>query len=716
MRIVLPFCVFLLGGMGATAVAQQSWTSDSYPDEAEYQRRIAGKLSRVAAQSFGIRSQAVSQCPDTGLPVLRWALEGETITSPYTGRAYVQGETGYFGPKERGSDGQIIRFGGDPLKYDLPPATAHLLLHPADTAARAYLSIPGNLNQQYHFAAKNWARFFPLFGQQMGAAWQRNFQDAVANYREVRRPSDGPARQYNDLSRPHDLVGETGKLLGGNKKDGGTENHKTMWRTSGLLYAQLFPPGSEISGYPIAEAEEKISFMLKDYVRKMLTTGNGEYDSQIYYPHSIEAFLNLYDFSPDPETKALAKLALDYYLATYALKVYDGAIAGAQKRGSYDLNYAGEMRELLYHWFGSSRGDQAGKFHTSLHQITSSYRPNRVIYNILHKNLDTPFEAWVARPFYHMDVPNAFQEYFYGSKNFGLGSVYLTQVDNPNQQISWSLVVKGKAGPLSFGGLQPYHRAPGGYSPYTQTLQHKNVMLVASAPTKATQGKRTDEQASRQGSIANQPLRLMNKPDPDSLGYFFQQAKYQAATWLFVPRAVNNILEQDGKIFIDADSAYVAVTPSNINYYWLDAGAKAIEAASLVDKRAAKLLHNHVLVVPGAFSGYALEVHEQEAFGSLEDFANAVGVGSSLSVDAKAQQLQYQTAAEEALRMQYQSESLRCTGSINGQALDFSNWADGGAYQSPYVTTGKGKMTVTDGQQGYTVDYSDLTPVYQELK
>ena len=707
------FLLYVLLGNWAVALAQQPWSADSYPDEAGYQRRISGKLLKVAAQPFGKRSQATSSCPDTGLPVLCWALEGETITSPYTGRAYVQGETGYFGPKERGPEGQIIRFGGDPLKHDLPPATAHLLLHPSDTAARAYLSIPGNLNQQYHFATKNWARFYPLFGQEMGAAWQRSFQQAVANYREVRRPSDGPARQYLDLSRPHDLVGEVGKLLGGNKKDGGTENHKTMWRTSGLLYSQLFPPGSEISGYPVTEVKEKISFMLKDYVRKMLTTGNGEYDSQIYYPHSIEAFLNLYDFSPDPETRALAKLALDYYLATYALKVYDGAIAGAQKRGSYDLNYAGEIRELLHHWFGSSLGEQ-DKFHTSLHQITSSYRPNQIIYNILHKDVALPFEARIARPFYHMDVPNAFQEYFYGSKNFGLGSVYITQVDNPNQQISWSLVVKGEDGPLSFGGLQPYHRAPGGYSPYTQTLQDKNVILVASAPT--VTGKKTDEQVSRQGSIANQPLQLMDKPEPDSLGAFFQQAKYQAATWLFVPRAVNEIMEREGKIFVDADSAYLAVTPSTANYYWLDAGTEAIEAASLVDKRAAKLIDNHILVIPGEFSAYALEVHEKEAFGSLEDFANAIRSKASFSVDVKKQQLQYQTASGTAFRMQYQPEGLRCTGSINGQALDFTDWVNGGSYQSPYVTTGDGKMMLTDGQKGYTVDYSSLAPVYQELK
>ncbi len=243
-------------------------------------------------------------------------------------------------------------------------------------------------------------------------------------------------------------------------------------------------------------------------------------------------------------------------------------------------------------------------------------------------------------------------------------------------------------------------------------MQDKNVILVASAPTRVTKGRKTDEQASRQGSIADQPLQAVRKPSPDSLGYFFQQAKYQAATWLFVPRAVRKILEQDGKIFIDADSAYLAVTPSTADYYWLKAEDEEIQAAISIDKRAAKLLDNHVLVVPGAFSGYALEVHEKDAFGNLKAFATAVGAKGQLLVDADEQQLRYQASSGTALRMQYQPEGLRGTGSINGESIDFTDWADEGAYQSPYVTTGEGKMTITDGQQGYSVDYSDLAPVY----
>ncbi len=715
MRIFLVFIILFIVAVfpRSSTFAQEPQTVASYPDEAGYQRRVAPLMQAIAAQSFGEKSKASSVCPDTGLPVLSWALEGETIISPYTGKTYLQGETGYFGPKARGDNGQITRFGGDPLKHDLPPATARLLLHPDDKITMAYLSIPGNLNQQYHFAAKNWARFYPMLGGEMGGEWQAAFRKAVANYGEKHRPSDG-YRQYAPLSVVHNLVGESGELLGGNQKDGGTENHKTMWRTSGLLYAQLFPADSQISGYPAEETKEKISFFLKDYLRKMLTTSNGEYDSQIYYPHSIEAFLNLYDFSPDPETRALAKLVLDYYLATYALKVYDGALAGAQKRGSSAINYPGEMNQMLHNWFGTSYQAEDGKLHASLHQITSSYRPNRLIYNILHKTFETPFEAKIARPLYHMDVPNAFQEYFYGSKNFGLGSVYLTRVDNPNQQVSWSLVVKGDFGPMTFGGLQPYHRSPGGYSPYTQTLQYRNTILVASAPTTMSDGEITAEQASRQKSLARQPLHTLVKPTSDALGTFFQKAQYQAATWLFVPRQVKQIVERNNKIFIDAGTAYLVVSPSSPDYYWLEGEKDEIDSATLLDKRAATLHHHCVLVVPGAFSAYALEVSESAAFNSLDDYINATLENKGLQVDSKAQKLQYQSVSGDLLDLHYQPEGLRSKGNINGKALNFENWADGGAYQSPYVQIGNGKMTLTDGKESYTVDYSNLVPVYQK--
>ena len=96
----------------------QPWSCSTYPYEAGFQNRMKGMLQKIAAKEFGKRSLAESKCPDTGLPVKIWAVEGEEIISPYTGRKYKQGPTGYFGPKSRNQQGEILSFGGDPLKYD----------------------------------------------------------------------------------------------------------------------------------------------------------------------------------------------------------------------------------------------------------------------------------------------------------------------------------------------------------------------------------------------------------------------------------------------------------------------------------------------------------------------------------------------------------------------------------------------------------------------
>ena len=71
----------------------------------------------------------------------------------------------------------------------------------------------------------------------MSDTWKSEFYGWVGRYAEVRRPSDGTNREWLPLSSPHNLIGETGHLLGGNPLDGGSENHKTMWRTSALLYS-----------------------------------------------------------------------------------------------------------------------------------------------------------------------------------------------------------------------------------------------------------------------------------------------------------------------------------------------------------------------------------------------------------------------------------------------------------------------------------------------
>jgi hypothetical protein len=118
------------------------------------------------------------------------------------------------------------------------------------------------------------------------------------------------------------------------------------------------------------------------------------------------------------------------------------------------------MEQMQWGFFDHTSRDMQHA-EVTIQQATTSYRPNRIIWNIVRKNLQLPFEANMSRPFYHMDRPFAFAETFYCSKSFALGNVQMTIVDNPNQQMVWSLVAEGVEGPLCFSAdnlCVPVHR------------------------------------------------------------------------------------------------------------------------------------------------------------------------------------------------------------------------------------------------------------------
>ncbi|NHE59389.1 hypothetical protein [Cyclobacterium plantarum] len=673
-------CVFL---MTEVVQGQQIWETGSYPDEAGFQERKKHLLQRLSEEPFGKKSQGTATCPDTGLTFKTWAVEGETVYSPFTGRAFTQGPTGYFGARERAKDGQIVRFGGDALKKDLIPAIARLMLQPSDSLTKAWLSIPGNLQQQYHFAAKNWARFYPLLADEMDPGWKKEFQQAVASYAANDRPSDG-YRKYAPLSTPHDLVGEPGKLLGGNPKDGGTENHKIMWRTSAWVYAQYFPDTALISGWPVHEVDSLVENYFRVFYQKLLETGNGEYDAEIYYPHSLEGLMNVYDFAKKESSKELAKAIMDYFLATLAIKTYDGAIAGAQKRAPQQINAGGELSGMLHLWFGSNK--ISSDHLPSVHQLSSGYRPNKFTWDLYHKNFPLPFSMKVSRPSYHMDQPNQGQEYFYGSQNFGLGSIYVNKLDNPNQQVLWSLVVKTKDGPKTIGGGQPFHLGPGGHSPYTQTMQQENTLLLAVAGTSRKPEVPSAEYSSR-ASIGSKSLVKLPVPDvaAGTFDEWFEKARFQEAAWLFLPKDCGDISQKGQKIMLQTDQVYIGITPFSDKFYWL----KSSGDRELKGKQ--KILEDyHVLVVEGGLSGYALEVYERNDFASFARFRAEFVNQSYFRKNEEKHVLTYHNMKGDNIEMTYNNLGLRARGKINGTALDFENWSSGACYTSSVLNTGKG--------------------------
>jgi hypothetical protein len=644
----------------AIAPAQETpaYSPKSYPDEAGYQKRVAGMTQRYSKQEVAKRCLATSLCPDTGLPVQMMAVEGETIYSPYTGRAYLQGDTGPFGPKKRDNEGRISAFGGDALRYDLPAAMGRLLLRPQDNLMQAWLALPGNINQQYPSASVHWARFWPLLSEKMPPDWREAFKEAVAK------------------AKPVPTTNET---------------QQAMSRTSNLLYAQLLGRNSRVAGATSVQAEATNTSLITGALKTILNTGNTEYDAGIAYANALSGYLNLFDFSPKASTKSLAQAMLDYYTVSYGLKVFNGLHAGATKEGwPGEGDNLVEMDAHLWLWSANSTlPAPSTTLLTSIQQATTTYRPNRIIHNILTKNVPLPFEAQIARP--SNLGKNTAQETFYCTDTYALGSIALTQSSNtPNTQTVWSLVSKTSNRSLVFGAAQPQFRHPQGHSPFDQIIQKRGALVLITSIANKTVGKSLEP--------VQEPA---NTAEEES---FWRNAPTSAATWLFVPRTAATV-QQKNAYFFDAGTSFVMVHPFGGTPFWFDPDITQWSKASQYETEAIILQKYRVLVIPtGAtgFGGFALDVTPRTIYPDLFSFAEAA-LSQTVLDASKLPVVSYQSLLGDKIRMQYRLDALRAEGSINGQKIDWSNWAGGGVYASPYLTIKDGRMLVSDGAESYTV-------------
>jgi hypothetical protein len=461
-----------------------------------------------------------------------------------------------------------------------------------------------------------------------------------------------------------------------------------MWRTSGLLYAQILGTNGWVSGYPAAEAERIVTKVLTRGWRDILHVGNGEWDSSAYYLCHIRGFMNLYDFSPKPETRDLARFALDFYYATYGLKTFNGHFVGPQKRGFVSGFGMGGMEQSL--WAYASRTTQQAPTNAvlSLHQATTRYRPNRVICNIFTKNVPLPFEARMSRPTYHLKERNASHETFYCDDGFALGSVALTVQDNPGQQTVWSLGCRHPAGTHILGGGQPKFRSPEGHSPCTQVVQKRGALVVLTAGTNLT----------------------VLPPDVTA-SQRWDQAAAAAETWLFVPRNVK--IASDGRdgLALDAGEAWVLARPVGGTFLWLRGNDRAGDAPE--PRRGtldAALADYNILVVPGAASGYSLEAALKKNIPEPSAALQRTRLSVTLEPEFR---VEYTSAAGDTISAKHEPSGMRASATINGAPVDWSKWADGGVYAGPYVTIRDGWMRVSDGKEAYVVDFNGPTPAWK---
>ncbi|MFW6066300.1 MAG: hypothetical protein ACOC9S_05720, partial [Planctomycetota bacterium] len=315
--------------------------------------------------------------------------------------------------------------GGDPGKYMPGHAMAKLLIGQQDPDVRKLYNDDRSHREHYHFAAVNWARFLPIFGDEI-------LTD------ETREKLADRAFRYGSYLSP-----------------GGTENHVTMWMTTANVLPWYTDRG--LSHQPKDATLSKAKNHLHNYISGIYKAGNGEWDSSTYVMFTMNGLMNIYDFSDDEEARLLAKAGLDWFATAYALKYRDGVFTAPNQRGYPSRAHKSIADQTGFIWWDSNAditpADTRGWRYT-VHAITSSWRPNRVINNIARKNLpELPFESRNSKPSYWGTrgdpKPSNMHETLYVSPNATMGTLW----NGHGSQITrFQVVAAGEDGSVVFSG------------------------------------------------------------------------------------------------------------------------------------------------------------------------------------------------------------------------------------------------------------------------
>ncbi|MDP5016307.1 MAG: hypothetical protein NWQ43_03190 [Dolichospermum sp.] len=163
-------------------------------------------------------------------------------------------------------------------------------------------------------------------------------------------------------------------------------------------------------------------------VKSLYQTGKGEWDSETYLGHEISGYLNLYDYSKDPEAKQMAKAALDWLTVTGAVKYWRGGFGGPSKRdyGKGDCVWCSNTSQYLGLYFGGSPVSHKSKNPDLVNLIVSTYRPPAEAVAIALKQFNFPLELINSKPTYlnwKEDKPPQFHETLYFTQTYQLGTL-----------------------------------------------------------------------------------------------------------------------------------------------------------------------------------------------------------------------------------------------------------------------------------------------------
>ncbi len=470
-----------------------------------------------------------------------------------------------------------------------------------------------------------------------------------------------------------------------------TDNLTLMRNTSVYLMAE------ETGNLDVAKIYHK---KIQDFVVAMYRTGNGEWDSENYLGHTFAPIFNTHDFAKDKDIRALSKAQIDWIAAAMAVKYFRGAANGPTKRDYNNMHpFGGSLAEMGWVLFGAPTNPHHHGW-DEVHVFTSSYIPPPAIVNLGTNNFDRPRELLNSKPPYSESQdgnwktqPSAHETYYIGH-TFEFGSLAQgTSTDGGDESGFKIMAEDGERGVIDIQGMPGFNpRMPGSPVYRSGVVAGQN----------------------RVAQFRNTAIWLVTNPD--------------APWFLVLPNKVGIEIEKD-TTFLKGEKTWFALQPINMPPFAQDPElTKMVQFELKKEKKnvivkdeatGAEKKRKQVVMVEkkrwtehqvisskgagkGSFSGFAIEIGEQQTHGSYEQFKKNILSSSKLQIESLDKGIvSYTSPNNTSVKMEWGDQLSNFKVWRNG---DLHDWTIHGQYV--WREAGKGKEGLIHqewGQKGGTL-------------
>ena len=284
-----------------------------------------------------------------------------------------------------------------------------------------------------------------------------------------------------------------------------------------LLAAQAWPQAAAhewFNGKSSAENYREANEYLLQWMERVATQGQSEFDSPEYLPAFLAPLFVLYDFAEEAQLRHRARMIIDLLLADFAVEHLAGQYAGGHSRIPASVNLLpSRSRTAGLAWLLFGAGEMTASGDLLLVALSSYQVPEVVLGMGINRNetyvhRERKAHAALYRQFLGGDNAEAVNKYTYVTRDYAVGSL-TGVVSQPQEQQTWavSYVDADDRHPLFFA-THPYAGSAAlgmffpdpprvlaktlatqdanfarpeklhGASPFEKIFQHRNVLMA----------------------------------------------------------------------------------------------------------------------------------------------------------------------------------------------------------------------------------------------